>query len=101
MPATVDTGERQFNPRMNGKSYLTEVRPLIDGVSTSAQVTLITRNLLTESASAGTAMTPVSAGFAEVRSTARFHRVRVTTANGSDFSHLIGVDVEVQPDGGR
>ena len=101
MSARVDTGERQFNPNMNGRSYLTEVRPIGEGLSATMEVAVISRNLLTNSVSAATAVAPVSAGFAQVRSSGRFHRIRLTTDAGSTYTNLQGVDVEVKPEGGR
>ena len=101
MAATVDTGEFQLNRGMNGRAYITEVRPNVEGVSASAQITLITRNGLNESVSSGTVMSPNATGFVQTRSTARLHRVRTTTTNNVNFSNLYGVEVVYSIDGDR
>lgn len=99
MAATIETSEFQMN--QNGLSYITEIRPVAEGLSASVQIAIATRLNLTESATYGLATSINSAGFAEVRSTARFHRVRLTTDTNSTFTHLEGVDVVVQQDGMR
>lgn len=108
MGATVETGERQLNPKQNGRTYLTEVRPLIQndgmlggGSSVIPSVRILSRNSLLGSADASTLATVQSAGFAEVRNTARFQRVQVNIGGGTTWQHLIGVDVEAQEAGGR
>lgn len=99
MAATVDTSEFNLNKQVNGRTYITEVRSNVDGLSASAQVTLITRNALTEAAVTGVAQTVNSTGFYPVRSSARYHRVRTTTT--TDFDTLQGVEVVFNPEGDR
>lgn len=101
MPAVVETNEIQFNRGVDGLTYVTEVRPVAEGYSASMTLAVAGRNTLTQSANFETAVSPNSTGYAEVRSTARFHRFRLTTTSNTDFDHLQGVDVMAQPDGVR
>lgn len=89
LPATVQTGE--MNLITGRKSYINEVWPLVEGNEASVQVAVVSRNTLIESASTGGAMSPTSAGFAEVRNTARYHRFELTTTSGTEFDNLQGV----------
>jgi hypothetical protein len=100
MAATVDTGEINFN-RMNGRTYITEARPNVGGLSAQAQITILSRNALTESASAGIAQTPNATGYAPIRSTARYHRFRTTTTNNVNFDNLYNVEIVYHVDGDR
>jgi hypothetical protein len=99
MGAEVETGEQHFNAR--GLTYVTEVRPVVIGESASVTLAVATRNVLTENPSYGVAQSPNSTGFVSVRATGRFHRFKMTTADGSNFEHLMGVDVLGQDDGVR
>lgn len=99
LPATVQTGE--VNLVRARKAYVNEVWPLVEGNSASVQVAIISRNVLTESYSTGAAMSPTSAGFAEVRSTARYHRFQITTTAGTEFDNIQGVMVEPVDAGAR
>lgn len=93
MAATVDTGEFQLFP--NRRALLTEVRPLVIGLSASATITVLNRNNLTESASVGaTATLPNTGGFAPTMVDARYFRIRLQTAANTDFTHLIGVELD-------
>jgi hypothetical protein len=93
MPATLETGEFQL---FNGnRAQLEEVRPNVIGLSASASISIINRNNLTESASVGAiAGYPNPTGFVECRVDARYFRIRLNTADGVDFTHLIGVEVD-------
>lgn len=99
MPATVETAEQQFDRQGGGLSYITEARPITEGLSASLSLAVATRDTVTRSATYMTAVQPNSAGIAEVRATGRFHRFRLTT--GSDFEHLMGIDVDGVADGSR
>lgn len=101
MPATVETPEIQLNRSVDGLAYVTEVRPVAEGISASVTVAVGARNVLTSSASYTTAVSPISTGFAQVRSTARFHRFQLNTTSATDFTHLQGVDITVSGDGRR
>lgn len=101
MAAVVETGETTFNSNPDGVAYVTEVRPIVEGYSTSVTVAVTARIKLSESANYTSAITPNSAGIAECRSTGRYHRFRVSTINNSDFTDLIGVDITHTEDGMR
>ena len=89
LPATVQTGE--VNLIKGHKAYVNEIWPLVEGLSASYQVAVVQRQILTKSGSTGVAMSPTSAGFCEVRSTARYHRFQLTTTNGTEFDNLQGI----------
>lgn len=99
MAATVETAELQPNP--DGLSYITEVRALTQGLSADFTMQIGTRLNLTESVSYTSAVSPVSAGFAQVRKTNRFFRFRLTTGSATEFVHLIGVDAPFNRAGSR
>ena len=101
MPAIVETNEIQLNPGPDGLAYITEVRPVLQGISASVTVAIAGRNVLTETPSYAMAVSPNSTGFAEVRSTARFHRVRLTTSDNTSYDHLQGVVLTGTEDGVR
>lgn len=101
MAATVETPELQFNKGPDGLAYVTELKPVLEGVAASLQTSIISRNVLTNTASTTAAVSPTSAGFCQVRSTARYHRFRVQTTSATSFETLQGVDVKVQEDGVR
>jgi hypothetical protein len=101
MAATVETNEQQLNPIDDGLTYITQIKPILDGVAANVQASVIARNLLTDSASSTIATSPVSAGFVQVRSSARYHRFRVQTLTATAFENLQGLDVTIQADGLR
>ncbi len=99
MAATVETTEFQPFPGM--RSHLNEVTPIAEGYSASLSIAVMRRNVFTESISAIGAVSPNATGVVPVRSTARYHRIRMSTTNNVNFDHLTGVDVNVLPDGKR
>lgn len=101
MAAEVETVEVQPNRGPDGLTYVTEVRPVAEGLSASVSLTVAARNVLTQSATYTTAVQPNSTGFAPVRATGRFLRFKLTTSNNSAFDHLQGVDISSTPDGVR
>lgn len=101
MPATVETGEFHFNRQEDGIAHITEVRPITEGMTTTATISIAARIKNTESAVYATAVAPGSSGFASVRSIGRYHRFRLQTETGAAFSHLQGVDVTGNADGVR
>lgn len=93
MAATVDTGEFQLFE--GSRAMITEIRPDLVGLNTSLNITVLNRNLLTGSVSTGaTTLIPNATGFCECRVSARYYRIRMNTTAGSDFTHLIGVEVD-------
>lgn len=101
MAATIDTGELCLNKAQQGRSCITEIRPNVEGYSASAQIAIISRNVLTQSASVGAASSPNGTGFVTARNSARYHRIRLTTTSATDFDHLQGVEVTFNPEGDR
>lgn len=100
MPATVDTAEFQLFPER--RAMLTAIRPIVIGLSASASISILNRNNLTESASVGaTAAYPNPTGFVQCRVDARYFRVRLSTATGTNFTHLIGIEADGVPSGVR
>lgn len=97
--ATVDTGEFQLYD--GARALITEVRPWIEGFSASAQISMITRNVLTESITVGSAVVPNATGFVPVRSSARYFRIRLATTSLTTFAHLQGVEVTASEEGKR
>ena len=95
--ATVDTKEVEHSP--GRRSKLLRVRPLVDGITTSIAVGY--RNDTADTVAFKTAVPQNSTGDCPVRSDARYHRYRITTAGG-DFDHIRGVEVlEVYPSSQR
>ena len=102
MAATISTGEMQLFP--DRRATIHEVRPYVLGGNTNspgAQVAVARRDLFTQSSTFGTAVSPNTTGFAPVRSSGRYHRIRVTTTNNGSFTHLQGVDIDAAPEGVR
>lgn len=100
MGATIETGEYQIFP--DSRAMIQEVRPQADGLSASSSVMVVNRNKLTESASVGGTQTyPNETGFCQFRVDARYHRVRMVTAEFTEFVHLIGCEVKATPTGRR
>ncbi len=88
MAATVTTGEKQLSP--GRRSRVAKSRPLVDGLT--ASVALRTRNILSETASTGTAVAQDSFGNCPANSDARYHSAQITTSGA--FNFIQGVEVE-------
>lgn len=101
MPAVMETSEHQFNRAPDGLTYVTEIRPVAEGLSASLTLAVATRNVLTESPAYCPPISPNSTGFASVRATGRFHRFRLSTTNNTNFDNMMGVDVTGVDDGVR
>ena len=98
LSATVDTTE--FEGAENKRSTLINCRPIVDGTSnTTVTVTPITRNSQLDTISVGDAVSTNDSGSCPLRSTSRYHRVRVNVTG--NFNTLSGVDIEARPEGGR
>lgn len=104
MAATVETPEVQLGKGKGADSplsYITQLRPIAEGLSASFQAAVGSRLNLTQSVSFAAALSPVSAGFIEVRNSNRYHRFRLTTTSATDFTHIQGIDVTIDRDGER
>jgi len=98
MNGTIETSEAQI---VKGKrSFLSGVRPLVDGDGVVNTVQVGTRNLQNNTVSWGSAVTPnADTGISNTRVDSRYHRVRVNTSG--DYDHAIGIDAYVKPTGHR
>ena len=98
LSATVDTTE--FEGAKGKRSTLIECRPIVDGTTnTSVTVTPITRQSQLDTTTTGTAVDTNDTGTCPLRSTSRYHRIRVNVTG--NFNTLSGVDIEARPEGGR
>ena len=98
LSATVDTTE--FEGAKGRRSTLIECRPIVDGTSnTSVTVTPITRQSQLDTTTTGSAVDTNDTGTCPLRSTSRYHRIRVSVTG--NFNTLSGVDIEARPEGGR
>ena len=98
LSATVDTTE--FEGAKGKRSTLIECRPIVDGTSnTSVTVTPITRQSQLDTTTTGSAVDTNDTGTCPLRSTSRYHRIRVNVTG--NFNTLSGVDIEARPEGGR
>jgi hypothetical protein len=100
MAATVTT--REFMLYQDQRAMITEVRPVVHGLSASTTITLVNRNTLTESASVGSSATvPNATGFVQTRCSARYFKIQLNTAVSVNFKQLTGVEVSGRPAGVR
>jgi len=98
LSATVDTTE--FEGAKGRRSTLIECRPIVDGTSnTSVTVTPITRQSQLDTTTTGSAVDTNDTGTCPLRSTSRYHRIRVSVTG--NFNTLSGVDIQARPEGGR
>ncbi len=98
LSATIDTME--FEGTDNKRSTLINCRPIVDGTSnTTVTVNPITRSSQLDPIVVGDAISTNDTGTCPLRSTSRYHRIRVNVSG--NFNTLSGVDVEVRPEGGR
>jgi hypothetical protein len=98
LSATIDTME--FEGAENKRSTLINCRPIVDGTSnTTVTVNPITRSSQLDPIVVGDAISTNDTGTCPLRSTSRYHRIRVNVSG--NFNTLSGVDVEVRPEGGR
>lgn len=89
MNATIETAEVQLSP--GKRTLVTLVRPYVDGTSNTLTMQVGKRESLASSLSYGSAVSLNSAGFAPVRSSSRYHRLR--TSITGNFTAAQGVDV--------
>ena len=96
--ATVDTTE--FEGAEGRRSTLINCRPIVDGTTnTSVTVTPISRSSQLDTISTGTAVSTRDSGDCPLRSTSRYHRLRVSVSG--NFNTMSGVDIEARPEGKR
>ncbi len=98
LSATVDTTE--FEGADGKRSTLINCRPIVDGTTnTSVTVTPITRQSQLDTTTTGSAISTNDTGTCPLRSTSRYHRIRVKVTG--NFNTMSGVDIEARPEGGR
>jgi len=83
---------------LGGSSVITLARPQVD--NGSADVSVASRKLLSDSVTFGTAVTPDGNNRASLRSAGRYHRIQLVPT-GSDWKTVVAVDVDVVPQGVR
>lgn len=108
LTALLETAEVQLNDGQ--RTNLLAVRPVVDGIYGSITMQVGTRNLQNETVTYGSSVSPNSTGNCEVRSNARYHRLRLniapTLVSGSttiydNFDNAIGVEVVQQRKAGK
>jgi len=98
LTATVDTTE--FEGAKGRRSTLISSTPIVDGVGgTSVTVTPLSRSSQLNTISVGTAVSTLTNGSCPMRSTSRFHRMRVKVTG--NFTTMSGVEIEARPEGKR
>jgi len=98
LSATIDT--REFEGAEGKRSTLINCRPIVDGTTnTSVTITPITRQSQLDTTTTGSAISTNDTGTCPLRSTSRYHRIRVNVTG--NFNTLSGVDIEARPEGGR
>lgn len=98
LSATVDTTE--FEGAKGKRSTLINCRPIVDGTTnTSVTITPITRQSQLDTTTTGDAVSTNDTGTCPLRSTSRYHRIRVKVTG--NFNTMSGVDIEARPEGGR
>jgi len=95
LPAKIDTENISLGPR---RTILTRVRPLID--NSSAKVAVCSRVRLSDSNTYTDLQAQEDDGSVAVDSEGRYHKVRVETTLGEEWSEMSGVDVEEYADSG-
>ena len=96
--ATVDTTE--FEGAEGRRSTLINCRPIVDGTTnTSVTVTPISRSSQLDTISTGSSVSTKDSGDCPLRSTSRYHRLRVSVSG--NFNTMSGVDIEARPEGKR
>jgi len=96
--ATVDTTE--FEGSQGRRSTLTSCRPIVDGTTnTTVTVSPIVRSSQLNDVTVGSSVATRDNGVCPLRSTGRYHRVRVSVSG--NFNTMSGVDVEATPEGKR
>jgi len=99
LDAEVDSTE--FEGAKERRSTITNARPIVDanGEDTTISVTPITRSSQADAITVGTAVNSQSSGDCPMRSTSRYHRLRVKVSG--NFNTMSGIDVEAAPEGKR
>jgi|11BtaG_2_1085332.scaffolds.fasta_scaffold07881_2 hypothetical protein len=100
LPATIETGE--FDVQAGKSSLINNVIPYVEnksGAAATISVQVASRSTQNEPLSFSAASTVNSDNFCPVRSSGRFHRIRLNLTG--DWAHATGVDVDAQVRGRR
>lgn len=95
LTATFETGERQIKP--GGRALVVNTEPLVEGSSASSSVAVAGRDTTKATVSFDAAVAANSYGEAPVMNEAKYHRFRVSVADGFDKAY--GIKVMVEPGG--
>lgn len=101
MGATITTGDIQIVEGV--RATITEVRPHVvaDGSSAGVQIAISGRQTYDSLNSFSSTAVANATGFVAVRSSARYHRIRLTTVDNGSFTHLQGIEIDATPEGVR
>lgn len=104
MNATITTADMQFHD--GRRTLMTNVRPIVTAPSNSpdVQIAVSARDRILppgDAESFSSSVVPNAIGVANVLSSGRYHRVRLTTANNGSFTDILGIEVTVQQEGVR
>jgi len=91
------TGEAQLTP--GRRTWITSSAPLVEGSSSSIEVSVGQRETLTDTVAYTTASTRNAIGRCPLRANGRYQRVRLAVTGG--FSQVQGIDLEINPNGVR
>lgn len=97
LASEIDTVEAELTP--GRRSFVRSVRPAIDGGAPSVQ--LGTRDRPNDAVTWHGVIAQNESGECPQRSTARYHRARVTIAAGGQWTHAQGIDIDVTSEGER
>jgi hypothetical protein len=92
---TIETADLQTDGQ---NTMITMAKPLIDGGSGS--VAVASRLVLSETPTFGTQTAASAENRVGIRSYGKYHRLQISPS-GDNWSTAIGVDIEIQPAGGR
>jgi hypothetical protein len=92
---TIETADLQTDGQ---STMITMAKPLVD--NGSASIAVASRLLLSEQPTFGSQTAASSENRVGIRSYGKYHRLQVSPS-GANWSTAIGVDIEIQPAGGR
>jgi hypothetical protein len=97
LAAQIDTVEAEVTP--GARSFVRSIRPAVDGGAVSVE--LGTRERANDAVVWSAAAPQNAAGECPQRSTARYHRARVSIAADGQWTHAQGIDIDATAEGER
>lgn len=90
-----------FEGAQHGRGKVTWVRPLVEGGNTTGEsyVSVSGRSALQDAVTFDTSVATLANGEAPVRTEGRYLRVQVSLSASTSWSHIYGLDIDVQPTG--